>query len=358
MGFGTSAAGLSWAFELSREAEAKAVYATEQSQNSDRHVSKVLSAMCDVVITLDSSLRITGGPGNGFAKLQHLLMLTSPEFCNKSFLDFMNSADQERFISYTDREAGSINKSEEVSTQAQSCHLHFKDRFCIPVAVQVFCSALLDYDGQPMYFLGIREDADAGLRAEQQQEALAESSATGNPEAQLIGNADSFSMHSLCPRTSPRKCRSSRSRCSNSSRRDSGGKAGSSTGTPRDFSDHIGPLRRDIARASHSRAKWNGGFEITPENSVEQIIDQGVMHLNCDAKHPGYRRCCQWHLALSALDHSLKNLMKRPCDQSYTTQYDLLQQCVECKFLWGIAQDACGMCGCNLFQGPKKKRKQ
>ena len=44
---------------------------------------------------------------------------------------------QERFRLYTDRQAYSIDKSEEVSTQAQSCHLHRKDRFCLPVAVQI-----------------------------------------------------------------------------------------------------------------------------------------------------------------------------------------------------------------------------
>merc|ERR1719217_2028939 len=99
---------------------------------------------------------------NGLAKLQSLLMLGSPGICQRSFVDFVSSEDQDQFRSYTDREAGSINKNDEMETQAQSqaqsCHLHLVDRWGVAVAVQLFCSALPDHDGKPMYFLGIREE--------------------------------------------------------------------------------------------------------------------------------------------------------------------------------------------------------
>ena len=91
--------------------------------------------MFDAFVTLDSSLRINGGPPRGVAKLQSLLM-RSQSMLQVPFVGLIRPEDEHRFRAYM--QATQRRDDEQVDRQAVSCHLHLLDRFGFQVAVQLF----------------------------------------------------------------------------------------------------------------------------------------------------------------------------------------------------------------------------
>lgn len=290
MVLGTGAIALSWAFELSRMSEAKAALAAEQSTSAYSQVSRVLSAMCDAVINLDANMCISGGPENGVTKLQSLLMLRSSGVLHKPFVEMIGLEDQERFQSYMathhegltsgqNGESDQDGNEESMGTQIRSLHLHLQDHFGLQLAVQLFCSALLDSDGKPMYLLGIREDTSAetaGLAELQtaQQEATSSSTSTSSfPSPAVIGNPADSTID-VCSQSSglgdqssagmKRTLKSSSSTASRSSR----GRA-RSKGSGRDTNLASGAL--DQASSSSSPAACDGS---QAERMNTQLEDQ------------------------------------------------------------------------------------
>eukprot|EP00746_Dinoflagellata_sp_MGD_P154878 gnl/MRDRNA2_/MRDRNA2_85089_c0_seq5.p1 gnl/MRDRNA2_/MRDRNA2_85089_c0~~gnl/MRDRNA2_/MRDRNA2_85089_c0_seq5.p1 ORF type:complete len:254 (-),score=37.11 gnl/MRDRNA2_/MRDRNA2_85089_c0_seq5:475-1236(-) len=245
-----------------------------------------------------------------------------------------------------------MKKSEEMEAQVQSCHLHFKDRFGLPVAVQVFCSALLGHDGKPMYFLGIREDADtSGLRALRQQEAVANSI----PEASVIGfpadfNTDNVGDHGRTQDSHNNGSRRSR----NDSVRSSSNSSNSSTrGTPHlTFSQALQSSRITWSTVSDRRRKQirNKGCIITPPETIILLVEEFMSRINCDATNIYVARCCQWHLALGTILQALKMEMKNPCDASFSSCHD--KQCCQCRLMAENDEEQCPLCGQDRFYAP------
>eukprot|EP00746_Dinoflagellata_sp_MGD_P155280 gnl/MRDRNA2_/MRDRNA2_85287_c0_seq1.p1 gnl/MRDRNA2_/MRDRNA2_85287_c0~~gnl/MRDRNA2_/MRDRNA2_85287_c0_seq1.p1 ORF type:complete len:607 (+),score=56.37 gnl/MRDRNA2_/MRDRNA2_85287_c0_seq1:272-1822(+) len=344
---GAGAVGLSWAFESTRYAEVNAAWTAEKTKESYSQVSRVLGAMCDCVVGLDSSLCVTGGPINGVAKLKSLLMLTS-EPHGKPFTTVISSRDRERVVQYIRGESKSASHRDERDSRVQSCHLHLIDKYGLPVAVQLFCSALLGQDDKPIYLVGIREDSDAevaGVRAMRQQEALATSPVTNTPEASLLGLSVDFSTDDVRGDASrPGHANISAGRRRNPARSGSGStRHNISSGNSSSSSSSAGgsgpPVSSNRGTAPHPKAHDVGtiqdgdihghggcrrgtgyyrGFSITPVKAIKDFLVAGMLRVNVHPGDPYAVQCCQWHLSLWSVKCALKDLAAMKCKTSWS----------------------------------------
>ena len=73
-------------------ADTEAILGLEQAHGQ---VSRMLGAMCDAVVYLDSSLCISGGPENGVSKLNSLLLLPLNSIFKRPFVDYIGAQDRD-----------------------------------------------------------------------------------------------------------------------------------------------------------------------------------------------------------------------------------------------------------------------
>lgn len=334
---GAAGAAMSWAFELSRLAEARLACAHEQSTGAYGQLSRVLSAMCDTVVELDSSLVVCGGPANGVTKLQSLLMTSSSVILNKPFGTFINKDDQERFRSYIDQEAESILNDELIPMQAPSLHLDLQDKYGLRLAVQLFCSALLDADGRPMYLLGIRADTDAesaAMTAMQQVQAQEEATSShvmqSLPEASVIG----------CP--AELHASNVNLSVAGSSRRESLGSRSSASCSSHSRSSSSD----DRATGPRTVPRWAVSMS---EGNLLALAASSLNKIPCDRSS-----CCLWHYALSQLRVGLTKLelSASACKKEWKPSDDW--QCPICKSLNFEVDENC--CTCCLGEKPVREK--
>eukprot|EP00746_Dinoflagellata_sp_MGD_P036882 gnl/MRDRNA2_/MRDRNA2_188623_c0_seq1.p1 gnl/MRDRNA2_/MRDRNA2_188623_c0~~gnl/MRDRNA2_/MRDRNA2_188623_c0_seq1.p1 ORF type:complete len:403 (-),score=66.12 gnl/MRDRNA2_/MRDRNA2_188623_c0_seq1:28-1146(-) len=301
--------------------------------------------MCDAVICLDSSLRITDGPGNGISKLRSILLLQSGDLEGRSFLDFVHNRDRNQFTERMAQEAESMDNAELAGAHAQSFHSALRWQLGSPIRVQFFCSTLSDYNGEPMYFLGIREDpvsemelvhegeaAHGGERAHDGDAAHDEEAAGGVDAVgpTLIGIPEGMRAPALSSQDFSHLRGYSRQRANSSasSRGCSRSQSRSSRGSARNAS------RGRNSGFLHVRTRLsNERFVATPIASLENAMRVLLFRTNCDAEAKGARRCCLYHLSVWTLHKAMNRILTacRPCNTSWEPFSS--HQCQYCQML-------------------------
>ena len=140
--------------------KAEALLEARQSNRTRALVHRLLSAMCDCMVHLDSELRIV----EPCPKLSSLLLrssATSPLLA-QSFLQFMPPDEHERFIQHIRNEelqqASSCGNAAAADLLAFSLHLNLVDANGVLVPIEIFSSFVRDIDGTAFHLVGIKED--------------------------------------------------------------------------------------------------------------------------------------------------------------------------------------------------------
>jgi len=124
----------------------------ETSQAQREAALSLLSSLCDAVVHLSDSLEIVHGyqtlagfllheaKSSTHARLINFTSLIHDELSKAAFLAMIESAGGVRY--------------------AQTLHITLRDRNSIPVAVQIFLASSSDAEGNRLWLVGVREDAD------------------------------------------------------------------------------------------------------------------------------------------------------------------------------------------------------
>jgi len=131
----------------------------KSSSKTEVTVLRLLSALCDAVVTLSSDLRISARA----PKLANLLLLgTSTRSLEGSeFLELMMETDQIRFREFLARAPDWTDFSMDPEP-AQALNVHLRDSSGIYVQVQLFHSLVQDHIDQVGHLIGICEVGDTG----------------------------------------------------------------------------------------------------------------------------------------------------------------------------------------------------
>lgn len=131
------------------------------SSQAEVTVRRLLSALCDAVVTLGPDLRISARA----PKLANLLLQgrSTTALEGVLFLDFMACSDQDRFKQFLAR-APDHADSRLDPEPAQALNVHLRDSSGITVQVQLFHSHFMDLSDKIGHLIGICEVGDTGGR--------------------------------------------------------------------------------------------------------------------------------------------------------------------------------------------------
>jgi len=132
-----------------------------RSSKTEMTVLRLLSALCDAVVTLGDDLRIsTPAP-----KLANLLLqgCSMQGLEGSDFLDFMVETDRVRFRQFLAQEPDWADSSNDPAP-AQALNVHLRDTRGKGVQCQLLHSHFQDLGGEVMHLIGICEIGDAGGR--------------------------------------------------------------------------------------------------------------------------------------------------------------------------------------------------
>jgi hypothetical protein len=149
---------LTRSFESLMLSEAAAMSEVKRSNRSNMLVRRLLSAMCECVVHLDSDLCIA----EPCPKLASLL-LRRPDPCTtlaRPFVAFLPSVEQDRFKRHLVEEIR-VHADE---FSAYALHLNLLDANGLLVPVEVFSSFIQEADGSSFYLMGVKEEADVARR--------------------------------------------------------------------------------------------------------------------------------------------------------------------------------------------------
>jgi hypothetical protein len=151
---------LTWSFESMMISEVEALLEAKQSNRSSSLVRRLLSAMCDCIVHLDSHLVIV----ESCPKLASLLLRspTSPVLA-QPFAQLMPPSERERFIQYLRGEEslqGSSLGNASVDSPVLALHLNLVDARGLLFPIEMFSSFVRDSDGTVFHLVGIKEDVD------------------------------------------------------------------------------------------------------------------------------------------------------------------------------------------------------
>merc|ERR1712232_371130 len=116
---------LTWNFEDLLCSEADALLEARRSNQASALVHRLLSALCDCIVYIDSDLRIT----EPCPKLATLLLRPSASSSSpdQSFLTFMPPAERERFSDYINEEMSRQTSNKYIDAPARALHLNLVD---------------------------------------------------------------------------------------------------------------------------------------------------------------------------------------------------------------------------------------
>eukprot|EP00746_Dinoflagellata_sp_MGD_P026741 gnl/MRDRNA2_/MRDRNA2_163047_c0_seq1.p1 gnl/MRDRNA2_/MRDRNA2_163047_c0~~gnl/MRDRNA2_/MRDRNA2_163047_c0_seq1.p1 ORF type:complete len:598 (+),score=86.84 gnl/MRDRNA2_/MRDRNA2_163047_c0_seq1:63-1856(+) len=310
----------------------------EESENAKavyKQVSRMLGAMCDAAVTMDSSFMITGGHDNGLAKLNSLLLLPRATVHRKPIIDYTSAKDRDRFRSYLGAEAlhaGTCDPNV-ASPIVPSIHLDLVDKWGQMVPVQLFCISFLDDSNALFYLLGIQMDieSDGGnfhqsVQAPRGAEVSIQSSGFQVAAIEMENKVNSrkaddiFSLQHITSSYSG---------------------SGSSNSADEQFGI-------DLDREIESKFLNRIGFCCvpTPTETVDRSLRRLVKAINGDESNLRATKCCLWHLGLWTLECSLKKLKKGGCKKEFEPYYS--QQCSSCYMMNDSRQAYCKFC-CKPF---------
>ena len=136
-----------------KEALVKAI----RSDRSSALVQRLLSAMCDCVVYLDTKCNIV----EPCPKLANLLMRPSLASASiaKPLTEFLAPGEEPRFSNYLQQERlHALSRGEDPSwSPAQALHLNLIDASGASVPVEVFGASIQDADGVCFHLVGIKE---------------------------------------------------------------------------------------------------------------------------------------------------------------------------------------------------------
>lgn len=155
---------LTWSFESLMVSEAEALAKAIRSDRSKALVERLLSAMCDCVVYLDTNCNIL----QPCPKLAQLLMRPSlaSAAIAKPLTEFLAPDEQPRFWNYLEQERLHASSSGEKASNelARALHFNLVDASGMQVPVEVFAASIEDSDGVCFHVVGIQEAQESGWR--------------------------------------------------------------------------------------------------------------------------------------------------------------------------------------------------
>jgi hypothetical protein len=161
---GLIAAILTRSFEKLRISEAEALLEARRSDSASALVKRLLSAMSDAVVYIDSSMNIL----EPCPKFSTLLLHPSPSHSSlvaKQFLDFVDGDYRDSFIQYMDQEALpqlSRTESETSASPVRVLHVNLLDVNRKAFPVEIFTAGIQGFDGKQMHVVGVKEVLEDG----------------------------------------------------------------------------------------------------------------------------------------------------------------------------------------------------
>ena len=135
-------------------AEATAAYEARESKNHLAQASRLLSAVCDAVVRLDSEWAIS----EPAPKLASLLLVqdSSRSLHNRSFMDFLpHERDRDQIQAYAEQALRSDMPSSD--EPAGSRHVHLRGSHSISIKAEIFMVSFRDFDLSTHHLIGVRE---------------------------------------------------------------------------------------------------------------------------------------------------------------------------------------------------------
>eukprot|EP00929_Paragymnodinium_shiwhaense_P063216 TRINITY_DN31597_c0_g1_i1.p1 TRINITY_DN31597_c0_g1~~TRINITY_DN31597_c0_g1_i1.p1 ORF type:complete len:810 (+),score=147.11 TRINITY_DN31597_c0_g1_i1:125-2554(+) len=160
--------GMNTAFHLWIVESARRTLHTDAVSHKASTELRLLSALCDAVVTLGPDLRIS----QKASKFANLLFQDGSRNALEGslFLDFMADTDKQRFKDFVSRSPDWASSTAD-PMPAQALNVLLRDRWGSGVQVQLLHSHFLDQFDQVSHLLGICEVGDAGARGAAAEEA-------------------------------------------------------------------------------------------------------------------------------------------------------------------------------------------
>jgi len=159
--------GVSVMHELALHMESLSHAQATASSRQERMAQQLLSLLCDAVVQLDGTLRVSR-PSPALEAL--LLQQTAQGYCGTHFDQLLSVRDRDRFREFISGSDG----------RAQGIHLHLLDSTGAEVAVQLLHTPSEDLFGQMYHLVGIREDSDSDRLLRQPPPATVDQIAPGS----------------------------------------------------------------------------------------------------------------------------------------------------------------------------------